>query len=359
MQETADAIVTFLTVKRGEYRFTTTICSSSSFNTEQRLSTLGAAVKQVYNNAINEAAAHAASCSSALALFRLADEMLLEYQYDAIPKRWLQTYADAALLCVVPVMRQSRITGEDALAAIDKLDRTFIVVGRPDEEQADFTLSVIRALQTCLAAPSTFERMPKRAPPLDVQHDRRIQEYSIDTAPSFDDYLSVHVNTPFIIRSGSSHWPAIASWSDLNYLARLAGPGRVVPIEIGESYTASNWSQKILPFHTLLQSFSTSSADENELLYLAQYDLFAQFPDLRADVVPPNYVFSDPPAPEHFHAYVPPANGYIQNIWLGPAKTLSPAHTDPYYNAYSSFLLPLPYYDIRLIGWWNSSSVRV
>lgn len=295
-------------------------------------------MQHLYTQALSESSS-TSSNEAARCLFCIAEEKLLEYHYLSIPTRWLQTYADAALLCVIPLLR-TFMTEVDVLQIIKKLDMSFIVVGRPDEEQADFTLEVIKALQSLVPGSLAFEKLPTASTALEIPRGRRIKEFNVKEAPSFDAYLSTAYAEPFIVRGGSSHWPAISTWCDLNYLSQKAGPGRIVPIEIGDSYTSDEWTQKILSFDSFLSSLT--DAGGKQVMYLAQYDLFAQIPALRSDVVPPDYVFSAPSAPEHYEQYTGPANGYIQNLWLGPAKTHSPAHTDPYYNAYSSSPFSFP-----------------
>lgn len=43
-------------------------------------------------------------------------------------------------------------------------------------------------------------------------------------------------------------------WSDLTYLRQLAGPGRIVPVEVGGDYTQSEWGQRMMPFDEFLES---------------------------------------------------------------------------------------------------------
>ena len=65
------------------------------------------------------------------------------------------------------------------------------------------------------------------------------------------------------------------------------------------------------------------------VLYLAQHSLFRQFPALKEDILVPDYVYCDLGPPENYRQYAPPANEerLVLNAWLGPAGTVSPAHT--------------------------------
>jgi lysine-specific demethylase 8 len=117
-----------------------------------------------------------------------------------------------------------------------------------------------------------------------------------------------------------------------------------VPVEIGRSYTDQGWGQQILPFERFLRLVGfpdAPPADEAELekdreydglpLYLAQHALFAQFPELENDFTLPDYVYSEPPAPEDMPEYASPGNadGVVVNVWIGSGKqkVISPAHT--------------------------------
>ena len=199
---------------------------------------------------------------------------------------------------------------------------------------------------------------------------RLIKRYTLHTAPDMTELASQ--SEPFIITGAVSDWPALSSspentWSSSSYLRRIAGRGRIVPVEIGSSYTAQGWTQKMMPFEEFLdlirwddeearkppatanattdtlstlqtdeQQGSPAAEQEDDIHYLAQHDVFQQFPQLLADIITPDYVFSDPGPPGHYPEYKPPSAdaGYIINAWMGPKGTYSPAHTDPYYNCY-------------------------
>ncbi|WVN90525.1 uncharacterized protein L203_105761 [Cryptococcus depauperatus CBS 7841] len=178
----------------------------------------------------------------------------------------------------------------------------------------------------------------------------------LDIPPSITKYNSENYDQPFIIRGFlsdpklSSFWPAIHRWKSVDYLLEIAGPGRVVPVETGRAYDDVDWGQSIVPFTEFLYQVGFHRSKDNGLsvatdskpLYLAQYGLFQQFPELLRDITYPDYVWSSPPAPTSYPTYQPPKteDGVILNVWVGSGNSeiISPAHTDPYFNCYAQVL---------------------
>ncbi|KAF8310667.1 Clavaminate synthase-like protein [Clavulina sp. PMI_390] len=70
--------------------------------------------------------------------------------------------------------------------------------------------------------------------------------------------------------------------------------------------------------------------------YLAQHDLIGQFPELRSDIIIPDYVYSEPPKTRAFPHHKPPrVEGLCAlNTWIGPKGCITPPHKDPYFNCY-------------------------
>jgi lysine-specific demethylase 8 len=161
---------------------------------------------------------------------------------------------------------------------------------------------------------------------------------------------------PLIITDAIDYWPALSDrpWDSPSYLLTQTLNGRrLVPIEIGRSYTSTNWTQKILSFGDFMQSYLLESPPETNPMstsnghgtdnaegtkqtgYLAQHDLFAQIPSLRSDISIPDYCYAEPP-PAAFNPPnvkpVPKLETPLLNAWFGPANTISPLHTDPYHN---------------------------
>ena len=141
---------------------------------------------------------------------------------------------------------------------------------------------------------------------------------------------------PMVIIDALEDWPARRgdrAWSRMSYLlARTMGGRRLVPVEVGRSYTDEKWGQKIVTFREFLDEFLIKKHGNN-IGYLAQHDLFSQIPALRNDIYTPDYCYTSPPPVRK-----PPGKEVAQleeplrNAWFGPAGTVSPLHTDPYHN---------------------------
>jgi lysine-specific demethylase 8 len=139
---------------------------------------------------------------------------------------------------------------------------------------------------------------------------------------------------PFIIRGYIRDWPAMKEhpWASTDYLRSIAGPGRVIPIEIGSDYRNDDWTQKLMDWDDFLAALDSQELEQphkRDVLYLAQHNLLRQFPALRADITVPDYIYASVSPPVDFPGYKPPANDeqLVINAWLGPGETISPAHT--------------------------------
>ncbi|KAL8998556.1 MAG: hypothetical protein Q9169_002396 [Polycauliona sp. 2 TL-2023] len=159
-------------------------------------------------------------------------------------------------------------------------------------------------------------------------------------APSMQAF-ETHMRTaqPLTIKHALAHWPALHErpWSSPEYLLdKTIGGRRLIPVEIGRSYTDVGWGQSIITFKDFMERYMMSNVlDVSKLGYLAQHDLFAQIPSLRNDIAIPDYCYTEPPPLETRAAAKPSPPQLAEpllNAWFGPAGTVSPLHTDPYHN---------------------------
>jgi hypothetical protein len=219
-----------------------------------------------------------------------------------------------------------------------------VVAGAAGEHRLDDILDTIEQIQTAYL-PWMDKCIPFNVSSATPQSlSLEIQNLAANTVPRIappllSDFLD-RLSHPFILSGFLNNWPALQEhpWSSPEYLMRVAGRGRIVPVEIGSDYRTADWNQTMLPWEEFLQRIGISSEtmdgnpSENRnhnILYLAQHSLLTQFPALRSDIIIPDYVYSAPAAPPFFPNYRPPGNDeqMVINAWLGPKGTISPAHT--------------------------------
>lgn len=244
-----------------------------------------------------------------------------------------------------------------------------------------------RIIDKSLETPATSTRPPIASQSIPI----------LDSPPSIATFRSTHCKSPFILRNylrastphlpfnsdpqsdsdedDSLEWPALTRWKSATYILDTVGLGRIVPVELGKSYTDKGWGQKIVAFEDFLgeigyervdaylkgyglkcggkgleeiAAIATKNEAESGLdgkgagadeeretdtrpMYLAQHDLFRQFPSLTLDFEHPPYVYSAPDPPANYPTYTPPGNeqGVITNAWVGSGskQITSPAHT--------------------------------
>lgn len=159
-----------------------------------------------------------------------------------------------------------------------------------------------------------------------IKHE--IQRVERPALSDFQKYME-EVKAPVILNNTMHHWPALTSWNSKSYWLQQTFDGRrLVPVEVGRSYTDEDWGQKILPFRQFLTTYilgnltsihgsndpAASSGtkhvsvdiasgsridlaveDKKQTGYLAQHDLLRQIPALRSAIAIPDYCFLDAP----------------------------------------------------------------
>ena len=243
--------------------------------------------------------------------------------------------------------------------AVRLLDMAVIIAGAPRREE--MVEEILGALQNYVEEQELDPGLPRKKRrrgeedgtfPMtegkNVPEIRRpIPTVSNMSMASFEKHLKT--GSPLVIRDALTHWPALHErpWKSPEYLLkRTFGGRRLIPVEIGRSYTDQGWGQNIITFrefmdgcllHGLPDEPDGQAAPSSSIGYLAQHDLFTQIPSLRNDISIPDYCYTDPPPPSPGTplASKPPTpklDEPMLNAWFGPAGTVSPLHTDSYHN---------------------------
>ncbi|KAG5220823.1 RAM signaling network component [Salix suchowensis] len=182
---------------------------------------------------------------------------------------WRRYYTDA---CILRSLSDIELSTK---AAIARLDRAIIIAGAAGHDRLELIHVLIRKAQVeFLGASSECDGIR----PTSITLSLRLP--------------SQHCHQPFILRGFAHSWPALQehSWSSLEYLLFVAGPGRVVPVEVGLDYRDNDWSQRLMDWQEFLAhtglggNIVQSDDDQTPTLYLAQHNLLMQFPALRDDI---------------------------------------------------------------------------
>lgn len=305
---------------------------------------------------------------------RTCEERFYLYHYTQVPTSWRQLHTDSILTaaCAAAVLSTTKRYPEAFwLDRIGELDLALVLSGAPGDGRRECVHGLIEALQRAAAAsaPAEQPRAKRRRQgdsPINTAAAqpatgtlqsagllptaaKRVRE--LPTPPSLTAFLrhcpapagGGEFGRPFVVRGFAHNWPALcgdARWEDGAALLRRAGPGRVVPVEKGGNYTAEDWGQEMMRFDVFLRrtGWLPEAAEERTPLYLAQHTLLTQFPWLANDMLVPDYVYACPPEPAYLRrvggAHVGQLEDVITSMWIGPQGTVSPAHTDPYFNCY-------------------------
>ena len=333
----------------------------------------------------------------ASALIQLATDKLYAYPYTEVPVHWRRLYGDASLLRAVYELallragltiprlgtadwahgdmkedchghdfseahqthgrgssgetprQQEAVQTWDDTSTIHTLDMALIMSGAPGPSRRDMIdklLDLTYHISHAVGIPhedfsSLHEvKFPSVAAPL-----LRFPLPTFDSPPTLNNFRT-YSSRPFIIKNLIPYWPALSTrpWSSLSYLLSLTNDGkRLVPVEVGKTYTDQDWGQRIIPFKQFLQEYILLPSPQSSKVeaarktgYLAQHDLFSQIPALRNDISTPDYCYttssqydtSDTDKEEKEDDISDP----LLNAWFGPCGTISPLHTDPYRN---------------------------
>ncbi|MCJ1481989.1 hypothetical protein MMC06_002150 [Schaereria dolodes] len=281
-------------------------------------------------------------------LIRLAHQKLHVFPFKDVPTCWRRLYTDASIYQAISEVETYLKTKESPDDGKDKwlddvvkvLDMTLIMTGAILREE--FIQDFLEVLEKYVEekhrprkrkrTQDTFRTTVYRAPRIVYPVARSCMSLS-----AFERHVE-NGPLPHVISGAIAHWPAFHErpWSSPAYLMEQTfGGRRLVPVELGRSYTDEGWSQAIITFQQFISDHLIGE-NGNDIGYLAQHDLFAQIPSLRRDISVPDYCYINPPPPQFETPLTskrrPQLDEPLLNAWFGPAGTISPLHTDPYHN---------------------------
>ncbi|KAI0059096.1 Clavaminate synthase-like protein [Artomyces pyxidatus] len=284
-------------------------------------------------------------------LDELADDayqhLLVARRSDTLP--WRRLYTEASLMRTLADLMLQRIPDEATIElCIARLDRILVIAGAPGADRRELVLLLISKIQKdhlpsepfrCLS-PSTLVPSLDVAAVLVLAGPNAVPRHG--QPPSISVFQRRLRHEPFLLPGFASDWPAMNEhpWRSLEYLRSVAGRGRIVPVEVGGDYRTDDWTQELIAWESFLDSLDETQRRDQRIVYMAQHNILDQFPSLRADIIVPDYAYTSLSPPSGYPQYRPPANDeqLVINAWLGPKGTVSPGHTDPYFNLYAQIV---------------------
>lgn len=303
-------------------------------------------------------------------LIQLAHAKIHSYPFSKVPICWRRLFTDASIGQAIKVVKDGIEAIESAKSVEDAdrdkevkwggsredwiqegvrlLDMAVIMAGAPEREE--LVEELLSALQDYVAEQDDGPPRKKRRKEDDTfpvegnnvpEIRKQIPIRAALSMGAFEKHLATGL--PLVIQDALAHWPALHErpWNSPAYLMKKTfGGRRLVPVEIGRSYTDSGWGQSIITFKDFMSKYllrDPTDIQENGIGYLAQHDLFSQVPSLRNDISIPDYCYTNPPPPAPgtplgIKELQPELDEPLLNAWFGPAGTVSPLHTDPYHN---------------------------
>lgn len=300
------------------------------------------------------------------------------YRFDLLPQYWRWIYTDTLILMShYAILRAARCGSFDEHVmdrVVEDLDRALIVAGgagkflgkRWIEGMLDLLSRFWEEEKTAIAGEQRPRKRIKREQTFSdcepfgrpsLAADKICPRHEGWTLERFERYMNEESQgrpLPIVFTDLTKDWPAFsdAPWNRPDHLlSKTFGGRRLVPIEIGRSYVDDGWSQQLVQFKDFLTRYIDPSilphAGEDiapppqkedkrtphNVGYLAQHNLFGQIPALRNDIQVPDFCWADvPPHPTISSKNQAPVDVPQLNAWFGPAKTITPLHTDGYHN---------------------------
>ncbi|CAH0407885.1 unnamed protein product [Chilo suppressalis] len=254
-------------------------------------------------------------------------QAIIDYMYEQVNignwkevKLYLRkTITIASYLLLLAKVKCTIEVTESLVKEFYKIIDFGIMFGCPVDEAPDLLQNCASYLNSLSLLPhSITETSNKNQDKVNVENNKyNANLIEVIDCPSMEHFYKNYIvaEKPVVLRNCINHWPALSKWRDQNYFIKLAG-ARTVSIEIGRDYTESEWTQKLMTIEDFIKDFIFQTNGSTG--YLAQYQLFEQIPELKEDIIEPEYCcFADKDEPVDVMA------------WYGPKGTLSPLHHDP------------------------------
>lgn len=329
-----------------------------------------AVVKKKGDGGENDASVAAVAVASAAAAAAASHERLHSGPWHAVPPAWRDAYSLACL-----VQAEEETGGGKNESRMRLLDLALLLGGRRFRALAHSAAARLScSSRSCSSLTPLPEAWPIPETPVELppgsmgtsDRGQRVETLLSEGGeappppvppPSLEDFVSRATAKPdplpFVVPSCVSSWPALRRWALPRYWDSVAG-NRTVPVEVGSSYLEQGWSQELKTLRSFLDehvfpgspSSASSASKGRKTGYLAQHDLLEQVPELGRDVLTPDYALALSAADGGGGEGERSVGGegeeqeeqgepdITRNLWLGPARTLSPLHTDPKRNLF-------------------------
>lgn len=287
----------------------------------------------------------------------MATDKLYAYRYDRVPHRWRCLYTDALVLMTHLAIldclaARAQLSGRVLDTVVECLDRALITTGGAGCLGGKWIEQTLQMLEAwCAPVPAAGgeglvgppppgahfpDSEPFGRPPLAL--GRACARHSGWSLGQFEDHANAAGGgpRPAVFTDLMADWPALDDrpWRRRDYLlSRTFGGRRLVPVEVGRSYVDEGWGQELLPFGDFVEQHISPGGGGSGVGYLAQHNLFGQIPSLRNDIRVPDFCWASvPPHPTDPSRDQPRVDVPQLNAWFGPARTITPLHTDGYHN---------------------------